>query len=71
MSKIAHRGELRRQPDGSYVGQLTCLISGWTMTISASVREDGKGKFFALETVLGPTPEMLRLPGEDEMRNPT
>ncbi len=69
--RIAHRGTIRRQPDGTFAGQLTCLVSGWPMTITATVQEDARGKFFALETILGPTPEMLRLPGEDKWRNPT
>ncbi len=66
--RVAYRGKLRRQADGTFAGEMRCVISGWLMTIIATVREDAAGKFFALETVLGETPEALRLPGEDAMR---
>jgi hypothetical protein len=59
-----YAGELRRQPDGTYAGAMRDGL-GWTLILRASVREDSRGKFFALQAVTGQPPAELRIFPED------
>lgn len=56
-------GTLRRQPDGSYAGELRDRF-GYGWNLSATIAEDGQGKHFALTWDMVHVPEQWRLPGD-------
>jgi hypothetical protein len=61
-----YTGHLDRNDDGT----LRFTISdSWGWEISGTGRKDPAGGY-TLSGTLGATPESLRLPGEDEFRNP-
>jgi hypothetical protein len=61
-----YTGRLTRNDDGTLVWS---IADSWGWVITGIATKDAAGGY-AMAGELGPTPEQLQLPGEDEFRNP-
>ena len=61
-----YTGRLTRLEDGTLAWS---IADSWGWTITGTATKDPAGGY-AMRGELGPTPEGLRLPGEDENRTP-